>query len=374
MAKFDTWSPSAVDGFHQMYGRITSWHGTKHHTLNDCIHYLERLLYCLDDPNLNLDKEADADNDFLIVIKMPPTHTYLCKNCQIVLPCKLYSYIKRREFLRPPNGGRLDPHFESKEAMLLSLIYVISKLFGVCLYRRISAHYLFEQYRSDSEFREALCAFAIFAIDKIMENHQNWIRPRIFPFGINVIGKHLTADLSPFGMAAGAFSRFLYLFTVHSGKMRGIKAPSNIQKRVESLEMISEFLCKRMRRVQIYDEFSGVWMEWQLQTRRHLSQIISCFLNSVRGLQSPLYRTGFHLIEDPYAWKRGALLRAVTCQWKLCDKENRYHTNKDVGKFKKCGSCKSVRYCSIRCQKLDWNRGCHKQICLYLTRSMMDNA
>ena len=51
-------------------------------------------------------------------------------------------------------------------------------------------------------------------------------------------------------------------------------------------------------------------------------------------------------------------LEAIECQWKYCKKRNR-----NKGKFRKCKGCRLCRYCSKTCQKLDWNKGCHKQIC-----------
>ena len=366
--------PEVRDGFHLTVGSIGSQ--TFHQTFEDCSLYLDRLLYCLDDPCLDPNNGPESSNDFLIVIGVHPTHVYYCKNCQIILPWKLYNYIKKGLFLKPPNKGRLDPNFESKEAMVLSLIYVIFKLFGICFYRRISAEYLFLQYRSDSIFREALCAFVLFSVQTLKQNHHEWT-PNICKFG-DVI-RYQRADLSPFGMAANTLTRFLHMFSVHSRKIRGIKVSSEIAKRIHNVERLSAFFGNYR-----VDGPEARWLDgyflgnlktlarWQRITRNHLGKMLDFWIDSVCGLPS-LFRTGHpYLLDDPYRWQREALLRAVECQWKPCCKENRYHKNNSNGKFKKCGHCKVARYCSVRCQKLDWNRGDHKQICFHLTRSMKD--
>ena len=51
-------------------------------------------------------------------------------------------------------------------------------------------------------------------------------------------------------------------------------------------------------------------------------------------------------------------LEGIECQWKYCKKRNG-----NEKKFRKCKGCRLCRYCSKKCQKLDWNKGCHKQIC-----------
>lgn len=203
-----------------------------------------------------------------------------------------------------------------------------------------------------------------------MENHQNWL-PHVCRFGDSK--SYRRADLSPFGMTAGAFSKFLHLFTVHSHKIGGIQAPSSIRKRAQFLDKVTDFLCSRMRKGQVWDTDLCAWIRWQAHTRWHLSQMISCFADSIHGIRSTLCRVNQSLLEDPCSLRQHALLRSVECQWKLCYKVNRYDKHKNIGKFKKCGSCKVARYCSSRCQKMDRNRGCHKQICLNLTRSIMDD-
>ena len=53
---------------------------------------------------------------------------------------------------------------------------------------------------------------------------------------------------------------------------------------------------------------------------------------------------------------------SIKWQWKYCD--NEYYMDEGMAKkLKKCENCKYSRYCSSRCQKLDWNRGLHKLIC-----------
>ena len=54
-------------------------------------------------------------------------------------------------------------------------------------------------------------------------------------------------------------------------------------------------------------------------------------------------------------------LESIECSWKYCRKNN-FKENKY--KFRKCKGC-YCRYCNRKCQKLDWNKGCHKEICLY---------
>ena len=55
-------------------------------------------------------------------------------------------------------------------------------------------------------------------------------------------------------------------------------------------------------------------------------------------------------------------IHPIQCQWKYCDNKYYFHEGKQT-KLKKCKRCKYSRYCSVRCQKLDWNRGLHKEIC-----------
>eukprot|EP01084_Bolivina_argentea_P170494 295430_1 len=57
-------------------------------------------------------------------------------------------------------------------------------------------------------------------------------------------------------------------------------------------------------------------------------------------------------------------LKSVECQWKPCHKKNDY--KKNGRKFKKCKGCKLVRYCGTKCQKFDWNKGYHNQMCKHI--------
>ena len=73
----------------------------------------------------------------------------------------------------------------------------------------------------------------------------------------------------------------------------------------------------------------------------------------------------------PYVMNKrihGLQLRSIRCQWKDCN--NKYYIdNQNDGdriKLKKCRRCKYSRYCSSKCQKLDWNHGLHKTICNFL--------
>eukprot|EP01084_Bolivina_argentea_P051391 94530_1 len=54
----------------------------------------------------------------------------------------------------------------------------------------------------------------------------------------------------------------------------------------------------------------------------------------------------------------------VECQWRKCEKRKVDMKQKcSVKMWKKCKGCKVVRYCSKHCQKLDWNKGSHKEVC-----------
>ena len=55
-------------------------------------------------------------------------------------------------------------------------------------------------------------------------------------------------------------------------------------------------------------------------------------------------------------------LKSIECQWRGCNQR----INGDT-KFKKCKGCKMVRYCSRKCQKLDWKLN-HKHICHLLLK------
>eukprot|EP01084_Bolivina_argentea_P049850 91680_1 len=46
------------------------------------------------------------------------------------------------------------------------------------------------------------------------------------------------------------------------------------------------------------------------------------------------------------------------------------HNGNRNGKFKLCGGCNLVYYCSRKCQKYDWNKGNHKALCLSFRRFM----
>eukprot|EP01084_Bolivina_argentea_P054102 99235_1 len=51
----------------------------------------------------------------------------------------------------------------------------------------------------------------------------------------------------------------------------------------------------------------------------------------------------------------------MKCHWNLCAKKR-----KNVVKLYKCKKCQVSRYCSKRCQKLDWKKGYHKLLCTKL--------
>eukprot|EP01084_Bolivina_argentea_P003657 6879_1 len=57
----------------------------------------------------------------------------------------------------------------------------------------------------------------------------------------------------------------------------------------------------------------------------------------------------------------------IECQWYRCT--NRKIDLIEKGKkceWKKCSGCQIARYCSRICQKLDWNKGFHSNICLFV--------
>lgn len=350
MAMFKKFNPVTMDGYDFNSGR-RSKSVIRHCTLGDCSGYLDRLLHCLDVTDGPL-----RFNDYLIVIAVHPTNVFHCKNCQIILALKLYKYIKSRSFLTEPNGGRFDPNFGSRDAMLLSRIYVVSKLCGICFYRRISASYLLEQYQSDSTFRDSLCYFIGLAAAQCQHHYKYWDP---------IIRGSTKCDLSPFGMVASAFARFLYMFTMHSGKIRRrtelFARSSNIQQLAEALTAISGyFVQKNQDNQDLSISQLGLMMNAFGMTMQGDRALLD-FLDKSRFLMQ-----GF----SGYKWKKVGLLRTVQCQWQGCERKNKYDESKRIEKFKKCGNCRMVRYCSVRCQKLDWNRGYHKQICFCLKLSL----
>eukprot|EP01084_Bolivina_argentea_P032000 59203_1 len=48
----------------------------------------------------------------------------------------------------------------------------------------------------------------------------------------------------------------------------------------------------------------------------------------------------------------------MQCHWRFCAKRRKH-----VKKLYKCVKCRVSRYCSKKCQKLDWKNGCHKILC-----------
>ena len=61
-----------------------------------------------------------------------------------------------------------------------------------------------------------------------------------------------------------------------------------------------------------------------------------------------------------YFKPKGMRYKDLECQWKYCKKTKKSTKKRD---WKKCKGCKMARYCCKRHQKLDWNKGKHKQIC-----------
>ena len=351
MAMFGTFIPIFKDGVDTYGRRSKDRNPLNHQTLVDCSRYLDRLLHCLD----SIDS-INTLNDYHIVIGMPLTHVFGCKDCQIILALKLYKYIKTRSFLKPPNGGRVAVCFGSKGAMVLSQIYVISKLLSICFYRWISASYLFEQYNSvsyhgsDGTFAEALCGFVIFAATNLMQYHEDEDWQSIdSPHG----------DLSPFGMAMKECSRFLYLFAMHCGKMLKPDVHLGPQMRGNpTMTVVTNYFWK-----------NGDESSFDIGTREGLLECFGMHLDMFNVVTNGY---GFDEPEPICKYMFCASLRAVKCQWKRCRKRNRFDKGRE--KFKKCGNCKVVRYCSVRCQKLDWNRGSHKQICFCLSQSLQGRA
>ena len=70
------------------------------------------------------------------------------------------------------------------------------------------------------------------------------------------------------------------------------------------------------------------------------------------------YRAEFKKIKRA-AWEEKK--REMQCLWKKCNVRAK---DMDKDKLYKCSRCKVARYCSRRCQKKDWNIGCHKELCV----------
>ena len=83
--------------------------------------------------------------------------------------------------------------------------------------------------------------------------------------------------------------------------------------------------------------------------------IVSSFISLKREKDaSTFYETVMNLGEQVWNTK----WNSVKCQNFACDKKRT-----DVEKFYKCKKCRVIRYCSKRCQKMDWNRDNHKRYC-----------
>eukprot|EP01084_Bolivina_argentea_P170657 295713_1 len=55
----------------------------------------------------------------------------------------------------------------------------------------------------------------------------------------------------------------------------------------------------------------------------------------------------------------------VECQWRKCKKTKQDVMDKHM--WKKCKKCQVARYCSRKCQKLDWKYGIHRAVCYDLS-------
>eukprot|EP01084_Bolivina_argentea_P302027 521244_1 len=92
-------------------------------------------------------------------------------------------------------------------------------------------------------------------------------------------------------------------------------------------------------------------------------------------------------------WERNTYLKLrVKCNNIICNKTYSYHkygkyidtanfsydlliplkSSIALNKWYKCNGCKEFYYCCRRCQKLDWNKGNHKKLCLMLRRHDTD--
>lgn len=82
-------------------------------------------------------------------------------------------------------------------------------------------------------------------------------------------------------------------------------------------------------------------------------------LTNMANLESPKYVETCYKYFDGFAERIYKIKRNDTqCQNIKCSKRR-----KNTDKFYKCRKCKVIRYCSKKCQKIDWNMYNHKSIC-----------
>eukprot|EP01084_Bolivina_argentea_P291903 501745_1 len=61
--------------------------------------------------------------------------------------------------------------------------------------------------------------------------------------------------------------------------------------------------------------------------------------------------------------KSGMKSYHIACQWTQCNVQKKDTKDNINCVWKKCSRCQLARYCTRRCQKMDWNYGQHKSIC-----------
>eukprot|EP01084_Bolivina_argentea_P279955 478682_1 len=75
-------------------------------------------------------------------------------------------------------------------------------------------------------------------------------------------------------------------------------------------------------------------------------------------------------LQNVFNYFNGSAYDLFKFRWNNMECQNVYCRNKRLNtvNFKKCKSCRVVRYCSRKCQKIDWSRNKHKEICMKIEK------
>eukprot|EP01084_Bolivina_argentea_P077082 139757_1 len=296
--------------------------------------------------------------------------TLKCKNCQLVL-CKSVSVHAARYL----NSGV--PFSERTQFAKMVFVYIYGTLFSYCFSHAHTASFIL----SDKSHVITLLEFIAFGLTELCKFHreskidEKWdaiifkITFDAFTNCFILILKHWSKGnylLRKYIRTQDEITHALFLATseiinhfinqLHNCN-RDIYLLKKCNDRNENLKVIdSKLILPLITFWQLLHHNKCRFGEWSYNSKLHQYLLLKHKDGLKHFININCKYTKIN--EKKLKWKY------VTCQWYKCNnsKINLIKRNK-TKKWKKCSGCLLARYCSKKCQKLDWNKGFHKRLC-----------
>ena len=289
-----------------------------------------------------------------------------CKNCKIIL-CIFLGHHIRKYFSRYDDNDNFKTLLQGKRSIFakIMLIYMTSRLLKYCF----SSWHTTKYFITNDTFipfrtKLAVLNFINFGIGTLLAFHKP-------------MTENDRMDAIIFRITCESLTDLLRVYMKHYNRykdtewFRGL-AQRNKCEIHDELEHYAQILPKyfKEQRLILIKRKTGDSFKNNIWTHHHV--INKCikrlliFNQMIQGNDDKILNGKFAKYLKMKGKKDKFLrLKSIECQWKYCTRKNDNNTDK----FRKCKGCRLSRYCSKKCQKLDWNKGCHKQIC-----ALFDNA